>query len=199
MARRTSRLNIWPRSGPCRSLTVVRPGDATETAVAWEIAIQHRDGPIALVLTRQKLPVIDRTKFAPAEMVKKGGYILGDAPNGKPQVILMATGSEVSLAMSAWEKLNADGIATRIVSLPSWELFDAQPEDYRRQVLPPEVKARLAIEAASPFGWQRYVGDAGDVIGMTTFGASAPLESVMPGFGFTTENVVSRARALLKR
>lgn len=180
-------------------LTVVRPGDATETAVAWEIAIQHRDGPIALVLTRQKLPVIDRTKFAPAEMVKKGGYILGDAPNGKPQVILMATGSEVSLAMSAWEKLNADGIATRIVSLPSWELFDAQPEDYRRQVLPPEVKARLAIEAASPFGWQRYVGDAGDVIGMTTFGASAPLESVMPGFGFTTENVVSRARALLKR
>lgn len=181
------------------NLTLIRPADATETAVAWEIAIAHREGPVALVLTRQKLPTIDRTKFAPASMVKKGGYVLGDAPGRKPELILMSTGSEVSIAMKAWETLNSQQIATRIVSLPSWELFEAQPEEYRHQVLPPEVPARIAIEAASPFGWSRYIGDHGDVIGMESFGASAPIEAVMPGFGFTPENIVSRAHALLKR
>lgn len=178
-------------------VTVIRPAEATETAVAWETAITHRGGPVVLVLTRQKLPTIDRSKFAPASMVKKGGYILADASDGKPSVILMATGSEVSIAMKAWELLNAEGIATRLVSLPSWELFDAQPEEYRRQVLPPEVTARLAIEAASPFGWRHYVGDRGDVVGMESFGASAPIEAVLPGFGFTPENVAKRARALV--
>ena len=178
-------------------LTVIRPADATETAVAWEVAITHRGGPIALVLTRQKLPTIDRSKFAPASMLKKGGYVLADAPGPKPKLILLSTGSEVSITMKAWELLNAEGIATRLVSLPSWELFEAQPEEYRRQVLPPDVKARLAVETASPFGWRRYVGDQGDVLGLETFGASAPLEAVLPGFGFTPENIAARARALV--
>lgn len=179
------------------NLTLIRPADATETAVAWEIAITHKEGPVALVLTRQKLPVIDRKKFAAADLVKKGGYILADPQNRKPEIILIATGSEVSVALKAWEQLSDEGIAARVVSLPCWEIFEQQPQDYRDEVLPPAIHARVAIEAAAPFGWTKYVGERGIVIGMNSFGASAPVEVLMEKFGFTPENVVAKARALL--
>lgn len=180
------------------NLTLIRPADAMETAVAWEIAITHQDGPVALVLTRQKLPVIDRKKFAAADLVKKGGYILADAQSGKPGIILIATGSEVSVALKAWEQLGNEGIAARVVSLPCWEIFEKQPQEYRDEVLPPAIHARIAIEAAAPFGWSQYVGERGIVIGMTSFGASAPVEVLMEKFGFTPENVIAKARALLE-
>ncbi len=180
-------------------MTIIRPADATETTIAWELAISRKKGPVALVLTRQKLPVIDRKKFASADGVRNGGYILADAKEGKLQLILIATGSEVSVALQAWETLSAEGIAVRLVSLPSWEIFDEQSSDYRESVLPADVTARLAIEAASPFGWERHVGEKGDMIGMTTFGASAPVEDLMNHFGFSAENVVTRARELLQR
>lgn len=179
------------------NLTLIRPADATETAVAWEIAITHQEGPVALVLTRQKLPVIDRKKFAAADLVKKGGYILADPQNRKPEIILIATGSEVPVALKAWEQLSNEGIAARVVSLPCWEIFEQQPQDYRDEVLPPAIHARVAIEAAAPFGWTKYVGQRGIVIGMKSFGASAPGEVLMEKFGFTPENVVAKARALL--
>jgi transketolase len=179
-------------------LTLIRPGDATETTVAWELAISRNKGPVALVLTRQKLPTIDRKKFASADGVRKGGYILADSKHGDPQLILMATGSEVTVALQAWEKLSDEGIATRVVSLPSWEIFEEQPSEYRDSVIPKNIAARLAIEAASPFGWKQYVGENGDVVGMTTFGASAPVDALMKHFGFTAENVITRAKALLK-
>jgi transketolase len=180
------------------NMTVLRPGDATETAVAWEIALTRRKGPVCLVLTRQKLPVIDRSKFAPAENAKKGGYIVADAPDSQPQIILMATGSELSVILSAHEKLATEGIKTRVVSMICWEIFNEQPDDYKKQVLPPNVRARVAVEAASPFGWSQYVGEEGIVIGMTTFGASAPAEVNMEKFGFTPENVIAKAKALLR-
>src|SRR5262249_23614837 len=180
------------------NLVLIRPADATETAVAWEVAISRPHGPIALVLTRQKLPLIDRTKFAPAALLMRGAYVLADPPSGKPQLILMATGSEVSITITAWEKLNAEGIPTRIVSIPSWRLFEEQPREYRDEVLPPQITARLAIEAASPFGWREFVGDRGAFIGMTTFGASAPYEVLMQQFGFTPENIVAKAKELLR-
>ncbi|PWT93923.1 MAG: transketolase [Acidobacteria bacterium] len=179
------------------NLTLLRPADATETAVAWEIAMDRKKGPVALVLTRQKLPIIDRKKFAPAELVKKGGYVLAEAKDGKPELILISTGSEVTPTMQAWEKLTAEGIATRVVSMPSWELFGAQPAEYKQQVLPPSVWARVAVEAASEFGWKQFVGDRGIVIGMETFGASAPGDVNMEKFGFTAENIASHARQLL--
>lgn len=179
------------------NLTLIRPADATETAVAWEIAITHQEGPVALVLTRQKLPVIDRKKFAAADLVKKGGYILADPQNRKPEIILIATGSEVPVALKAWEQLSNEGIAARVVSLPCWEIFEQQPQDYRDEVLPPAIHARVAIEAAAPLGWTKYVGQRGVVIGMKSFGASAPGEVLMEKFGFTPENVVAKARALL--
>jgi len=180
-------------------INIIRPADATETAIAWELAISLKKGPVGLILTRQKLPVIDRKKFASADGVRNGGYVLADAQQGNPQLILIATGSEVSLAMEAWEKLSAEGIATRVVSLPSWELFDEQSAEYRESVLPANVKNRLAIEAASKLGWERYIGDSGDMIGMTTFGASAPVDDVMKHFGFTADNVIARAKDLMKR
>ena len=179
------------------NLTVIRPADATETAVAWRVALEHRNGPVALALTRQKLPVLDRTKFPPAELLLKGAYILADADQGHPRVILIATGSEVQVALEAWGRLADEGIPARVVSMPSWELFDRQPEAYRNEVLPPTVTARLAIEAGSPHGWHRYVGLLGGVIGMTRFGASAPIQVLMQQFGFTPEHVVSRAKELL--
>ena len=181
------------------NMTVLRPADATETAVAWEIALTRRKGPVSLVLTRQKLPVIDRTRFASADNAKKGGYILADAADQKPDLILMATGSEVSVILSAYEKLNAEGIKTRVVSLISWEIFDEQPEEYREQVLPSSVWARISVEAASTFGWSHYVGDRGMSIGMKTFGASAPGEVNMEKFGFTAENVIAKAKELMER
>jgi transketolase len=150
------------------------------------------------VLTRQKLPVIDRKEYGSADLVKKGGYILADAANGKPQIILIATGSEVTVALKAWEQLGSENIAARVVSLPSWEIFEKQSQAYRDEVLPPAIKARIAIEAASPFGWSRYVGDQGSVIGMKSFGASAPVEVLMEKFGFTSENVVAQAKDLLR-
>ena len=181
------------------NMTVLRPGDATETVAAWEIAVTRKKGPVCLILTRQKLPVIDRTKYAPLENAKKGGYVVADAPDGKPDVILLATGSELSVIMSAYEKLSAEGIKARVVSMLSWEIFEEQSADYREQVLPSGVQKRIAVEAASAFGWSRYVGSQGDIIAMKSFGASAPVEANMEGFGFTPENVVAKAKALLGR
>jgi transketolase len=141
--------------------------------------------------------VIDRKKFAPASLAKHGAYVLAESASGKPELILIATGSEVSLALQAWEKLDGHEIATRVVSMPSWEIYREQPDDYREQVLPSHIWARIAIEAASPFGWKEHVGDRGIVIGMESFGASAPFEINMDQFGFNVENVVSKAKALL--
>jgi transketolase len=179
------------------NLSVIRPADANETAVAWQVAIERRDGPVALALTRQGVPVIDRSKYASAEGLARGGYVLADAPGKAPEVVLIASGSEVSVALEAYEKLTAEGIAARLVSLPSWDLFEKQPQDYKDEVLPPTVTARLAIEAAVPLGWERYVGLKGAVIGMTRFGASAPYKVLAEKFGFTAANVVQRAKELL--
>ena len=179
------------------NLTVIRPADANETAVAWRVALEHRGGPVALALTRQKLPVLDRTTLASADLLRRGAYVLTDASNGQPDIILIATGSEVQLALEARQRLAARGIGARVVSMPSWELFEQQPDSYRDEVLPPSVTARLAIEAASPQGWHRYVGTMGAVIGMTRYGASAPYHVLMEQFGFTADNVTSRALALL--
>jgi len=177
-------------------LVVIRPGDANETAVAWKIAIESRDRPVALALSRQNVPTLDRKEFAPADGVRKGAYVLAEASGGKPDIVLIATGSELSLAVAARQKLTEKNIHARVVSMPSWELFDAQPKDYRDSVLPPSVRRRLAIEAGLPQGWHRYVGDGGDVVGIERFGASAPGNVVMEKFGFTVDNVVNRALAL---
>ena len=179
-------------------LVLIRPGDANETAVAWKIAVESRDRPVALALSRQNVPTLDRKEFTPAEGVRKGAYVLADAPGGRPDMILIGTGSELSLAVGARAKLAEKNIQARVVSMPSWELFDAQPKDYRDAVLPPGVKRRLAIEAGIPQGWQKYVGDDGDVVGIERFGASAPGNVVMEKLGFTVDNVVERALALSK-
>lgn len=178
------------------NLTVIRPCDANETAQAWRAALANRRGPTALVLSRQALPVLDRTILAPAEGLLRGGYVL--APEDGPlQGILLASGAEVPLALAARELLQAEGIGTRVVSLPCWELFEAQPEAYRQEVLPACCGARLAVEAASPFGWERYVGMAGEVQGMTGYGASGPAADLMNHFGFTPTQVARRLRRLL--
>jgi transketolase len=179
------------------NLCVIRPADANETAAAWRVAIDRRDGPTALALTRQSVPVIDRSEFASAEGLARGGYVLADAPGKAPEIVLIASGSEVPVALEAYEKLTAEGIAARVVSLPSWDLFEQQPQEYRDEVLPPTVTARLAIEATVPLGWERYVGTKGAVIGMTRFGASAPYKVLAEKFGFTVANVVRRAKELL--
>ena len=181
-------------------LYVIRPADSHEVREAWRIAILRRNAPTALALTRQKVSLIDRNRFATAEGLRKGGYILGEAEadNGVPQIILMATGSEVSLALEARETLQSEGIHARVVSLPCWELFEEQSEAYRNEVLPPTVSARLAIEAGVRQGWDRYVGAAGDVICLDRFGASAPGDVALKNLGFNVDNVVKRARALLK-
>jgi transketolase len=180
------------------NMMVVRPSDATETVEAWRVALLHTYGPVGLVLTRQKIPVLDRAKLASASGLAQGAYILAEAGTFPPEVILIATGSEVSLALDAHARLAGDGIRSRVVSMPCWELFDAQPQSYRDMVLPPSVRARVSIEAASPFGWERYVGPEGAIIGVTGFGASAPGAFVMREFGFTPEHVVETAKALLK-
>jgi transketolase len=179
------------------NLTLLRPGDANETAVAWQIALETKDRPVLLVLTRQAVPTLDRNRYASAEGVRRGAYVLSDAANGKPQLILMASGSEVGLIVAASERLQREGIAVRCVSIPSWELFDALPKAERDAVLPPSVHARLAVEAGVTQGWHRYVGDAGDVIGVDRFGASAPGETVLREYGFTVDNVYARGKALL--
>ncbi len=180
------------------NLIVIRPADASETAQAWKVAIEHTGGPVAIVLTRQKVPIIDRAKYALAENVVKGAYVLSDSSDRKPEIILIATGSEVQLALAAQERLAGDGILVRVVSMPSWELFERQPKEYRDSVLLPSVKKRLAIEAGSPIGWYKYVGDEGDVLGIAKFGASAPAEVLMREYGFTVDHVVERAKSLLK-
>ncbi len=174
------------------NLIVIRPADATETAAAWRFAVQSKDSPVALILSRQELPVIDREKYPPADLLANGAYVLADA-TGDPDVILIATGSEVSLCVDAKEILAKEGLQARVVSMPSWELFEKMPRDYRDRVLPPHVTARVAVEAGLPMGWEKYVGDRGAVIGISTFGASAPGKTVMDVFGFTVDNVVATA------
>jgi transketolase len=175
-------------------LIVMRPADANEVVEAWRVIAGLRHDPVALVLTRQALPTLDRTRYAPAAGVAQGAYVLADAPGGRPQVILMATGSEVGLCVAAHEELAKEGIPARVVSMPSWELFERQPQAYRDQVLPPSVTARVSVEQAAAFGWSRYVGLTGEVIGMHTFGASAPLKALLKKFGFTPEHVVAAAK-----
>ncbi|MGF9906841.1 transketolase [Brevibacillus porteri] len=179
-------------------LTILRPSDAVETNEAWKYAVSRTDEPVVLVLTRQNLPVLPETIEKAAEGVRKGAYVLADAPSGNPQLILLATGSEVSLVMQAREQLLAKGIETRVVSMPSWNLFERQPKEYRDAVIPPAVKARVAVEMGSPMGWERYAGDSGTVIAIDQFGASAPGERIMKEYGFTVENVVAEAEKLLK-
>ncbi|MFO7737015.1 MAG: transketolase [Desulfatiglandaceae bacterium] len=179
------------------NLTVIRPCDANETAIAWQHALRSQNGPFALVLSRQGLPTLDRTEFAPATGLLKGAYVLRDTEKKDPDLILIATGSEVSLAVEAFSKLREKSVAVRVVSMPSWELFEMQPEEYRRQVLPAEVKARIAIEAGCPQGWHRYVGECGAVIGIEHFGASAPYKLIYKNFGLTVDRVVETANRLL--
>ena len=179
-------------------LTVIRPADATETADAWRVAVTSTTRPVALALTRQKLAVLDRKALPAAQSLTKGAYVLAD-PDGQPDIILMASGSEVHLVMAARQQLADKGIKARVVSMPSWELFEAMPASYREEVLPAGIAARLAVEMGIPMGWERYVGDAGDIIGMNGFGASAPGPVVQEKFGFTVENVVRRALEILNR
>jgi transketolase len=179
------------------NLCFIRPADANETAVAWRVAIERRGGPVAVALTRQTLPIIDRSKYASAEGLACGGYVLANRAGKQPRIVLIASGSEVALALEAYERLSAEGIAARVVSLPSWDLFEKQPQAYKNEVLPPEVTLRLAIEAAVPLGWERYVGPRGAVIGMRRFGASAPYKILAEKFGFTAANVVQSAHEML--
>jgi transketolase len=181
------------------NMTTLRPADANETAAAWKFAIEHTTGPVSLVLTRQNLPVLTKAKYPSAGQVEKGAYVLSDAASGEPDIILIATGSEVALALQAQEKLQKDGLETRVVSMPSWELFDKQPPSYRESVLPPSVRARVAIEALSTMGWERYVGLEGRVIGMTSFGSSAPANVAFDRFGFNVQHVVQTAQELVVR
>lgn len=181
------------------NLVVIRPGDANEVPVAWRIAIALRDRPVVLAFTRQVVQTLDRTLYASAEGLSRGAYVLADAPNGKPDVILIASGSEVPLIVGAQKKLQEQGVGARIVSMPSWELFDEQPQEYRDSVLLPSVRARLAVEAGVPQGWEKYVTEHGDVIALDRFGASAPFQVVFEKLGFSVDNVVERAKALVKR
>jgi transketolase len=179
------------------NMTVIRPSDATETAEAWRAAVRHKGGPVAVVLTRQKVPVIDRAKYAPANGLRLGGYVLADAPDGQPEIILMATGSEVEVVLGACEQLKATGQKPRAVSMPCLELFAAQPQEYRTAVLPPSVPLRIAVEAAAPQPWYRWVGDRGVVLGVERFGASAPHQRIYQELGLTVERVVATAKKML--
>jgi transketolase len=178
-------------------LIVLRPADANEVVEAYKYTMKLHHEPVALVLTRQNLPTIDRTKYASASGVAKGAYILADAKDGKPDVILMATGSEVDMALKAYEKLVAEGVKARLVSMPSWEIFEHQPKEYRESVLPPSITARVSVEQAGTMGWDKYVGPRGRVIGMRTFGASAPLKELQKKFGFEPEAIVSAAKEVI--
>ncbi len=180
-------------------LIVLRPADANEVLEAWKLILELRHEPVALVLTRQNVPTLDRSRYAPASGVARGAYVLADAPDARPQVLLLASGSEVALCLAAHERLAAQGVGSRVVSMPSWELFERQATDYRESVLPLRVRARVAVEQASGFGWERYVGLDGRVIAMTTFGASAPLQELQKKFGFSAEAVVSAAQEQIER
>ena len=174
-------------------LVTFRPGDANEVVEAYRFIMQLRHQPVVLVLSRQPLPTLDRIRYAPAAGVARGAYVLADAPGANPEIILIATGSEVILAAEAHEKLLKEGIRSRVVSMPSWDIFEHQSKEYRDSVLPPGVKARVAVEQASTLGWERYVGSEGCVIGMNTFGASAPLKELQRKFGFEPEGVMAAA------
>jgi transketolase len=180
------------------NLTVVRPADANETAAAWKLALERRQGPTAIILTRQKLAVIDRSRYASADGLLRGAYVLADAGKGTPQILILATGSEVHIALAAYEKLVNEGIAARLVSMPSWEIFEAQDQGYRDEVLPPSVNARVAVEAGVSYGWQRYVGMNGKMVTIDHFGASAPGGLVLQQFGFTADAVVAAAKKALE-
>jgi transketolase len=183
-------------------LIVLRPCDANEVVEAWKVIMDRRHEPVCLILTRQAVPTLDRTKYASAEGLRKGAYVLADTSGGKPDVLLLATGSEVSLCVQAYEQLKAGGVKARVVSMPSWEMFEHHCRDnpsYRESVLPPAVTARVSVELASIFGWERYVGQAGEALGMRTFGASAPLKELQKKFGFTPDHVVAAAKAQLAR
>jgi transketolase len=177
-------------------MIVIRPGDANEVSEAWRVAMLQKHHPVALILSRQALPTLDRTKYAPAAGTAKGGYVLADCA-GTPDIILIGTGSELSLCVEAYEKLKAEGVKARVVSMPSTELFEQQAEEYRNSVLPPTVRQRLAVEAGSSLGWRSYVGLDGAVICRSQFGASAPLKDLLQQFGFTVENVYATAKQLL--
>ena len=179
-------------------LITLRPADANEVTEAWKVIAKLHHEPSAIVLTRQAVPTVDRTKYGAASGVARGAYILADAPDGKPDVLLLASGSEVSLCLEAHESLTKSGIKSRVVSMPSWELFDHQPQEYRDQVLPPQVTARVAVEQAAVFGWTHYIGSTGHMVGMRSFGASAPLKNLMTKFGFTTDQVVAAARSQIE-
>jgi transketolase len=178
-------------------LVLLRPADANEVVEAYRYVMQLRHKPAAIVVSRQALPTFDRSRYASAAGVARGAYVLADAKDGAPEIILIATGSEVSLAIDAYEKLKSDGIRCRVVSMPSWDIFEDQPQAYREAVLPPQVTARIAIEQGSTLGWDRYVGPRGKVIGMKTFGASAPLKELQRKFGFEPERIVDLAREML--
>src|SRR6266566_831839 len=180
-------------------LITLRPGDANEVVEAYRYVMQLRHQPAAMVLSRQPLPTVDRNKYAPASGVAHGAYVLADPPGGNPEVIIIASGSEVSLAVEAHEKLLAEGIRSRVVSMPSWEIFESQTKQYRDSVLPPTVQARVAVEQASTFGWERYIGTSGRVIGMHTFGASAPLKALERKFGFEPDQVIAAVKEQLAK
>ena len=180
-------------------LLVIRPCDANEVVEAWKVIMKQRHAPVALILTRQALPTLDRAKYAAAGGLARGAYVLADAPNGKPDVLLLATGSEVALCVRAYDQLAREGINARVVSMPCWRLFEEQDRTYRETVLPPTIKARVSIEEGSTFGWERYVGESGESLGMHFFGASAPLKSLQKKFGFTAEHVLEAAKAQLGR
>jgi transketolase len=180
-------------------MITMRPGDANEVVEAWKVILQLKHEPVSLVLTRQALPTLDRSKYAAASGVAKGAYVLADAQGGKPQLILIGTGSELSLCVEAYEKLTAEGVRARVVSMPSPDIFEQQEQAYRNSVLPPDVRARVSVEAGSTFGWERYVGLDGAIIGMTTFGASAPAKDLFKKYGFTTDHVIQAAKDVLAR
>jgi transketolase len=179
-------------------LVTLRPGDANEVVEAYRYIMQLRHKPSVLVLSRQPLPTLDRSNYAPASGVARGAYVLADPAGGKPEIILIASGSELIVVVKAHEKLVSEGIRSRVVSMPSWDMFEQQTRNYQDSVLPPEVEARVAVEQASTFGWERYVGAKGRVIGMHTFGASAPLKELQKKFGFEPDQVVAAAKALLR-
>jgi transketolase len=175
-------------------LITLRPADANEVVEAWRVIMRLKHQPACLVLTRQPLPIFDRTRFAPAAGVARGAYVMADAERGKPAVILIGTGSEVALCAEVYETLKKDGIPARVVSMPSWELFEQQDQAYRDSVLPPDITARVSVEEGSVIGWDRYVGSGGATIGMHTFGSSAPIKDLMTKFGFTPEKVLAAAK-----
>ena len=178
-------------------LLVLRPADANEVVEAWRVVMQLQHEPAVLVLSRQALPTLDRTRYAQASGVAKGAYVLAEAPGGVPEVLLLATGSEVSLCLAAYERLVAEGVRVRVVSMPSWELFERQSQAYREEVIPPHVTARVSVEQAATIGWDRYVGPTGTSIGMNTFGASAPLKALQRKFGFTPDCLIAEVRKQL--